>query len=372
MTEPLSPGGRIGNPIGAVAASARVAAVRGETDRAWLVVDTSSAPAPALALGERVAARVLERLPNQRLLVQVKGALLTLQWPATQRDLPSVAARPLDGAAASGWAQADSGDTLALNVSALSPRLSFVLATTTGAAPAATSVAATLSNTAQYIAGLMNAVSRAPDPPARPGLAEASVLMLDPQASVAQRAQSLAQAVSQSGLFYESHLQAWADGRLPMDSLKTEPQARAAQALHDATPALREQARAELGGLLQRQLDALDGKPLAFGGFAWPGQRVEWQLQRDADEEPADRRDGDGAEHPPGWSTRLDLDLPRLGALGAQVRVAGSEVTLAMTLAVGANAELVETHRARLAAALQAAGLTLAALTVRHEQAGEP
>ena len=111
---------------------------------------------------------------------------------------------------------------------------------------------------------------------------------------------------------------------------------------------------------------------LAFGGFAWPGQRIEWQLQRDADEEPADRRDGDGADRPPNWSTRLDLDLPRLGAVGAQVRVVGSEVTLAMTLAIGASAALIDTHRARLAAALQAAGLTLAALTVRHEQADPP
>lgn len=372
MTQPGSPAGGIGHPVAAIAATARIAALRADTDRALLVLDASSAPAPALALGERVAARVLERLPNQRLLVQVKGALLTLQGPAAQRDAPPGAPRTPGGAAALGWAQADGGDTLALEVSALSPRLSFVLAASTGAAPAATSAAATLSDSAQYIAGLMGAVSRASNPPALPGRGGANVLMPDPQANLDQRARSLAQAVNQSGLFYESHLQAWADGRLPMDGLRTEPQARAAQALHDATPAAREEVRAELGGLLQRQLDALEGKALAFGGFAWPGQRIEWQLQRDVDEEPADQHDADGAEHPPSWSTRLDLDLPRLGALGAQLRVVGSEVTLAMTLANGATAALIETHRARLAAALQAAGLTLTALTVRHEKAGEP
>ena len=79
-----------------------------------------------------------------------------------------------------------------------------------------------------------------------------------------------------------------------------------------------------------------------------------------------DDRNNESVEHPPAWTTQIQLTLPRLGALGAQLRVTGSQVTLAMTLDNDTSAALLATHRARLASALQVAGLNLAALTVQQ------
>ncbi len=360
--KPLGPTGSAGQPVQAIAPGARVGALAPELSGAVLLVDASRDKAPPLAIGERVPAQVLEQLPNDRLRVQVKAGLLTLQLAAGQ-----------PGATPTGLTQARPGDTLMLEVASLTPRLAFVWVAA-NAASAAGSVAVDFSEAALYTGELLRSAATLAGP------ATTTVLLTDPLAPAKELAASLAGAVRHSGLFYESHLRAWAEGRMPLDSLNREPQARAALGLKEASADVRDAASAELGGLLQRQLDVLDGQPMALGGFAWPGQRVDLSLRRDADQaqddgpddEPAGDGRGDGTEPAPAWTTRLHLDLPGLGALGAQVRVVGSQVTLALTLGSDTGAALVNRHRARLASALQAAGLTLTALTLETSTASDP
>lgn len=263
-------------------------------------------------------------------------------------------------------ARADSGDTPALQVASPLPRRPLVETSANAASSAISAVAVKLSDAAMYLSQLLGA---APLQTASAAAQEAPAMRLgDPLATAPQRAESLALAMHQSGLFYESHLRAWAEGRLPLERLMNEPQARSAQALNDPSPAVRDDASAALGGLLQRQLDGLDGKPLAFSGWAWPGQQVEWRVQREVDDQcddPAHTDESDdGTEPAPSWTTQLRLALPRLGALGATVRVVGSQVQLRLTLDNDASAELLHAHRKRLASALQAVGLTLAVLQV--------
>lgn len=254
-----------------------------------------------------------------------------------------------------------------------------------GDVSASGAVTVELSEAALYVVQLLQAVAPQGSSATALTLAAPAVLLGDPPPNAVQRAESVAQAIAQSGLFYESHVRAWAEGRWPLDRLMGEPQARAAESLKDASHAERDAANAELGGLLQRQLDALDGKPLAFAGTAWPGQRMEWRIQREVDDMRDDsaRHDNpnndhnndphDSTERPPTWTTQLHLDLPLLGALGAQVRVVGSQVQLGVTLGSDASTALLNAHRGRLASALQAVGLTLAALRVAsHERAGPP
>jgi hypothetical protein len=191
--------------------------------------------------------------------------------------------------------------------------------------------------------------------------------------SAPERAAALADAVKHSGLFYESHLRAWAEGRLPLDQLAHEPQARAAEALKDAAPSESDAARTELARVLQQQLDVLDGKPLRFDGHAWPGQPAQWRIQRDPEAAEGGRsreQHPDDEEGAAGWTTHLQLKLPRLGGFGAQLRLRGSQITLAVSFDNDAGTTLFDTHRDRLAAALQAVGLTLKSL--RHEPGAVP
>ena len=232
-----------------------------------------------------------------------------------------------------------------------------------------------LSEAAAYIAELLRLVPAIGSEPASSSLAAltASAWSLDPRMSASERAASLADAVKHSGLFYESHVRAWAEGRLPLDRLAHEPQARAAEMLRDAAPAESEAAHTELARVLQHQLDVLDGKPLRFDGHAWPGQPAQWRVQRDPDESGHDRsreQHSEDAEAAAGWTTQLQLKLPRLGGFGAELRLRGSQVTLAVSLDNNAGAALFDAHRDRLAAALQAVGLTLKSL--RYESGTKP
>jgi Flagellar hook-length control protein FliK len=360
----IKPPGPSVSKVGAVAPGSPPERVRGDAGSLLVAVVPAPIHGPGFKIGEAVTARLIEPLQNRQWLAVVKGSVLTLQLP--------VAAEP---GAAPDMMRAQ-GETLSLQVASLKPRLSFVLAGAAAASASSNAVAVLLSGAARTLTELLQAAGADPLV-ARPAAPESlPVLLGNPAAPPAERAQALAQAISHSGLFYESHLLAWAEGRLPLSSLGREPQARIGEALKDAAPSTREAAGAELGAVLRRQLDALDGKPLAFTGFAWPGQPAEWRIQREPaeprdDESAGQHRPNDGSEPTAAWTTQIQLKLPRLGALGAHLRVAGSQLTLAMTLADDTAAELLAAHRDKLASALQAAGMTLAALTV-HRQPNAP
>ncbi len=135
----------------------------------------------------------------------------------------------------------------------------------------------------------------------------------------------LSQTVSESGLFYESHLAKWSRGSLSMESILREPQARLGQ---DNTLALR---LAELDGMPEtaarmagRQLQMLEGAPFLWQGLAWPGQTMEWMVR----EEYGGEGQAEGEERAAEWSTELNLTLPRLGQVHAQLGLAGDQLHL--------------------------------------------
>ena len=136
---------------------------------------------------------------------------------------------------------------------------------------------------------------------------------------------SLSKTVSESGLFYESHLAKWSRGSLSLESILREPQARLGQ---DNTLALR---LAELDGMPEaaarmagRQLQMLEGAPFLWQGLAWPGQTMEWMVR----EESGGEGQAEGEENAAEWSTELKLTLPRLGQVHAQLGLAGDQLHL--------------------------------------------
>jgi flagellar hook-length control protein FliK len=152
----------------------------------------------------------------------------------------------------------------------------------------------------------------------------------------------LSQTVSESGLFYESHLAKWSRGSLSLESILREPQARLGQ---DNTLAPR---LAELDGMPEaaarmagRQLQMLEGAPFLWQGLAWPGQTMEWMVR----EEYGGEGQAKGEERAAEWSTELNLTLPRLGQVHAQLGLAGDQLHLRL------HADTAET-RDKLNAAL--------------------
>ena len=172
----------------------------------------------------------------------------------------------------------------------------------------------------------------------------------------------LFQTLSESGLFYESHLARWVKGDMPFESILREPQAQIGREM---------QANArlpELGGmpdeaarLAGRQLHLLDGAPFLWQGMAWPGQWMEWLVE----ERPDGSGEGDGGEEGTSrWVTEIRLDLPAMGAVHAHIGINGERVGLRLIARDESVRSAMQAALSDLAKGLEASGLKPVSLIV--------
>lgn len=325
---------------GASLTTQTVAGLRLLKEGSRLFIEASTLPAkiPSLIVGEQVTARVADQLDNGQLAVLIKNGLFNLKLPQGMQV---------------------QGDTLNLRVASLSPAVTFALVD--GAADTPTtdgSVQVKLSSASQYLTDLLaNAKS---DTTTKTVQLDASK---EPPAKLAEH---LKQGVTQSGLFYESHVQDWMDGRKPLDDVRSEPQNKLGQLLADPAPSTSRPAVQELGNLVQRQLDTLENRQVVLQGMAWPGQPVQVQIQPDETEADGSHS---GSDALPAWSTQLSLNLPSLGGMNARIRLVGQTVQVSFVAEESQAGRLIETNMARLQSGMESAGLTLASLVVKHDEA---
>ncbi|HZV54873.1 MAG TPA: flagellar hook-length control protein FliK [Rhodocyclaceae bacterium] len=335
---------------------------------------------PDLQVGQAFTARIVEALPENTFKALVAGRQLTLQLPE--------GAKP--------------GDTLELVLIDRTPRT--LIAQRAEAQPAASAANqaysyAKISTTGQLIGQLLLPEGETPQPAP---LNRGQPLLPKPPATAAELAPTLAKAVSQSGLFYESHQAQWLTGQWPLESLRAEPQGQlpvpagatvtqvdkpeAGQSQPATAPApaqmsapadkpattsavtqnltVTQSIPEEVRPLIQQQLDAVATQRLAWQGEVWPGQFMDWQIERDLAEE---RNAGQAAEEAPRWTTTLRLAMPRLGAIGATLQLTGGGLRLHMTTTADETAADLRRQAPELVQALADGGLTLQSLEVRRE-----
>jgi flagellar hook-length control protein FliK len=120
------------------------------------------------------------------------------------------------------------------------------------------------------------------------------------------------------------------------------------------------------------QLDALATQNFSWQGQIWPGQDMRWEIDEDAS-----RGGQDEDNTAPRWTTRINLTLPHLGEVSAQIRLQGNQITLAMSAESSETRSLLRASTVALRNQLNEAGLTLASVGVdaatmpkNNEQAG--
>lgn len=217
-----------------------------------------------------------------------------------------------------------------------------------------------LSTTARAISSVLVQAESVPGAPL--SLVGKAALMATPGADPAGVAQKLRDAVASSGLFYESHVAEWAEGKRPLASLLLEPQMqRAAQG--DAARTGTDLASAQLINL---QLHTHEQARVQWQGEAWPGQQMQWDITRDAPE--GQQQDGAEADEATAWRSSVRFQFPLLGDLAAQVVLQGGRVAIQLQAGSEDSAATLRQHAARLEAALDAAGWPLTSLSI----AGKP
>jgi len=332
---------------------------------------------PDLRPGQFFSARIQEVLPEATYKALVAGKQLTLSLP--------------EGAKA--------GDTLELVVvdrsaHAITARLADPALTESHQAYEHT----TLSPAARLIGRLLTPEGDTPQPAP---LNRGQPLLAQAPTQGQQLASALAKAVTNSGLFYEAHQAQWVAGRLPVTQLLQEPQGRlsnpvaaltkpqvqiagdidkpdvTANSAREATKVITREAAEvassrittstttipdEIRPLVQQQLDAAATQRLAWHGEVWPGQVMEWEIERDKPQTSSSQD-----ETPEQWATSLRLTTPRLGSVHATIRLTSAGVGMVIATPHGASAADLRDEIPALAKSLEAAGVPPLLIQVQHE-----
>jgi len=156
------------------------------------------------------------------------------------------------------------------------------------------------------------------------------------QSSTTELAQSLNQALSNSGLFYESHLADWVSGLRSQAQILQEPQAtlrqsaiinpnatnsgltnEIAQNTSTLSASLPSGIHPQSVAILQHQLQSIDNQMIPWQGQIWPGQNVEWTVQPDI--HPDEDHQQHTSSSPIRWKSTLKLSLPNMGEVHAEL-----------------------------------------------------
>lgn len=361
------------------------------------LVDVAQTPLeePLWVPGQRLTAVVLSNMPNGRFQVQVGEQVLDMNLPRNTQP----------------------GEQVELTFVSNQPRLTFVLtrdlaaATSTVAVPADAKPQVSVSDSARYLGALLQKISDQGDAKAS-SVTSTTPLLPSAPTDIKEFATTLRGALSQSGLFYESHQAQWVAGERNLTDLLREPQGKLmpfvssspqldqsgvasrnapnapqqgnalgspAQALAGpstggVTPSLMEGAmmsgaarlpvHAEAVSLVQQQLQTLDSRQLVWQGQVWQGQMMEWRV--------AERNAHDGGKEGgelPQWQTSLRLQLPRLGNVQAALAFTPQGVRINLRATDSDTTEVMKGAQDKLLNSMQASGLHVLAMSVeRHEK----
>lgn len=373
--------------------------------RMQLRADTGMQPvSPVQAITDKLA----DLVPGQRLMAEIQALLPNGTYRAliNQRDV--TLALPFS---------AKAGDTLELEVVDSDGKLTLAVISKppgeAGKLPLE-SVPTTLSRTGQLIGNLFGKTGEAKSGLTATTLNGNQPIAARPPGTAQDLLPLLKQAISQSGVFYESHQAEWVEGRLDKSALLQEPQGRlpaqfasprppqtaSAQnpqpaptqpATHgpalppgerslapDTAPAPSTVAESSTKAgvatattppaqlvapqalpLVQQQLEAFATQNFVWQGQVWPGQTMHWEI-----EEEAARREQESGEAGNPWQTRLRLTLPHLGEVDAQIRLQGRQINLALQAGSVETQALLRGSMDALRSQLGEAGLTLTSLGV--------
>ncbi len=143
-------------------------------------------------------------------------------------------------------------------------------------------------------------------------------LSVFPTALSTQLANAIRHQVQNSGLFYESHLANWLNGKMSLDEIKLEPQARLSASISQNTDTSqlgsRNNEQEKITQLVSQQLNFLDQQRLHFQGLLTAGVPFHWIV--DGNDHSASRQTAQTSEEPErSWHSRLEIELPELGKI---------------------------------------------------------
>jgi hypothetical protein len=223
----------------------------------------------------------------------------------------------------------------------------------------------TLSTAGQMISNLLQAQPQG----AATIIGQTAALPGPPTMPTPHIAAALHDSVALSGVFYESHITEWVDGKRNLADLLREPQAQIGKSDDNAGLLTRADAGStEIGKIVNAQLSTLDQPRITWQGEVWPGQRMEWDIARD-DSGQQNAQD-DGREAVPSWQSVVRFNFEHLGTVAASIRLVGNQIHMQIRTNNEGATDALRLHGTELADSMAAAGSSLDSLIVKREGPG--
>jgi len=359
-----------------------------------------------LSTGQKILAQIQTQLPNGAYRAIINQQEIILALPVS----------------------AKAGDSIELEVQETEGKPSLAFVANHGSQQTATNsseegaVASTLSKTANLISNLLGPSENEGTALKPTALNGNRPLLETVPTKGADIAPVLKEALSKSGMFYESHQAQWVAGKYPSAELRQEPQGQLPPLLSikdtgeravpstqmpaqnsditekphnlspkagDAvmhqkpneipitnTPSLQNRQgdlitspsqlsspiAQEAAPIVQQQLNALASQNYVWSGQIWPGQNMDWEISEN-DGRP---RQGEEARQER-WQTRLRLDLPKLGEVSIKLGLdTQSNLSVYVQTAASSSKEKLQNSAAQLQDGLQNAGLKISQLAISN------
>lgn len=336
-----------------------------------------------LVVGRDYQVQVLTRQSSDAFLVKIGDAIVSMALPAGTKV----------------------GDILDMTLLTMQPRSTFLLGKADGGATMS------LSNAGRLISSLLQQAKDGDLPTSIIG--RSPLISAGGGANAQQIASALQNAVSFSGLFYESHVAQWALGARPLTDLLREPLAKRLTTPSAAPNAVTQEVNIDVAGniingarqaaddarklmdlsrgkvhdgllaatsddatvdkqqaapateavkLMNLQLDTLEQRRIVWQGELFPGQPFQWEIE---DDRPQHEHQQSDMAIP--WKSTVRFALPLLGQVSATIRLHGEHVKVDINTESEETAALLKTYGGMLAEALSAAGSTLDQLQVKRD-----
>lgn len=197
-------------------------------------------------------------------------------------------------------------------------------------------------------------------------LAKTTNTLATPQLA-SQLETQLRQNISNSGLFYESHVAAWLSGKKTKEELQDEPQAQIALNLEESilTDSDNRQ-HANLAQIIHQQLDVLEHQKLNWTGLLATGIPMQWSIE----ESPPDPH-LPHHEHPSDdqrWHSYLRIELPNLGVVAVHVNLNAGQLQLNVQSESPTSIHVLKSQYDALKDAIENTGTHIQAFTVQHHE----
>ncbi len=300
-------------------------------------IPNSQTSLPDFTQGQKYLAHVEARLPNGNSKVVIADKLLQMNLPEHIKP----------------------GKQFELVLLSQEPKLRFIL-TTDKYQPDTIKNNALISPTGRFLGVLMHDATKMTV--AQSTTSTTPILVNSPTNSM-ELPILLQKAISQSGLFYESHQAQWINGKNTLEKLKQEPQGRIVvnpptatiNTLADSGMPVHTQSLP----LVQQQLTTLETGHILWRGEIWNGQPLEWEIHEESPE-------NNGTSETTQWKTQLRLTLPQLGSITATIILNAQGIRIKFDTTVAATAEILENNQRPLTTQMYSAGLNIQSVEVKQ------